>query len=81
MEKYRVLGHFVNSFKNKEGEHISYALIFLIPLKEPEKGVITGDYVETQKVKPALLDNVEVGETVSLMYNKYGKVQEIVNCD
>lgn len=81
MEKYIVIGYFANSFNDKEGKNVSYAKLFLNPVAKPDKGVITGELIETYSVKPELLSNVIIGSTISLFFNKYGKVQDIVEVE
>lgn len=82
MDKFKVIGHYCNSFKDKQtGESVSYAKLFLSPLESPSKGAITGLYIEQFSVKPEVLTGVSPDDTISLLFNKYGKVQDIVSCD
>jgi len=71
----KVVGYKVASFKDKDtNKEIEYGKLYVT---YPDENV-DGLCCEAISVKPVLLDMVKVGDEVTLSYNKFGKVQEII---
>lgn len=71
----KVVGMKLASFTDKKtGEVISYGKIYVTY----ESKNVTGLQTEEITVKPDMVNMVKVGQEIDVLYNKYGKVQQIV---
>ena len=75
----QVVGMASNSFKNRDGETIHYAKLYVTyEPSEREAEYTSGFIAETVKVKPEMLKGLQLGDYVNIMYDKNGRVVNIV---
>lgn len=72
----KVIGKRFGKFKNKEtGEEISFGKLYVNYEDSTVTGV-QGTIAEAISVKPELLEEIPIGSEVTLIYNRYGKVDD-----
>lgn len=72
----KVVGKRVSEFTDKKsGELVKFGKVYVTYQDESVKGV-TGIIAEAISMRPELVEKVQVGQEINLVYNKYGKIDD-----
>lgn len=72
----KVIGKRVGTFKEKGTDReICFGKLF-VTYEDSSMSGLSGSIAEAISVKPELLDEIPVGSDITLIYNKYGKVED-----
>jgi hypothetical protein len=74
----KVMGKRTGSFKDKDnGKEVAFGKLYVNYEDSTVTGV-QGTIAEAISVKPELLEKIPIGSDVTLIYNKYGKVDDFM---
>lgn len=72
----KVIGKRTSTFTDKKsGEVITFGKLYVTYKDSTVSGVI-GEIAEAISVRPEILEEIPVGSEVTLIYNRYGKVED-----
>ncbi len=72
----KVIGKRISTFTDKKsGEVINFGKLYVTYKDSTVSGVI-GEIAEAISVRPEILQEIPVGSEVTLIYNRYGKVED-----
>lgn len=69
-QEYNIIGKKASSFTNQAGETVHFGKLYVTFTDADAEGMACKDF----SVKPEYLDNFEIGTTVHILFNQYGKV-------
>lgn len=73
----KVIGKRFGSFKDKQtGNEVNFGKLYVTYEDSTVSGV-QGTIAEAVSVRPELLEEIPVGSEVTLIYNRYGKIEDL----
>lgn len=72
----KVIGKRIGSFKEKEtGKDVAYGKLY-VTYEDSTMTGLAGSIAESISVRPEILQEIPVGSEITLIYNRYGKVED-----
>jgi hypothetical protein len=72
----KVIGRRIGTFKDKSnGNEVTFGKLYVTYEDSTVTGVV-GSIAEAISVRPEILQEIPVGSEVTLIYNRYGKVED-----